>query len=167
MKILTRQQAIEQRETSYFTGVACKRGHISERWTRNGGCKKCMYPDFVSKTRLSKSDIRSGMTIRKFRVKPTDLDNFKMTLWALSMLRRKELELSDLETRREITRGPGETYIYSFWIFPADEVYLRRTEQELNASPESSDITEARRRALESIEREAAALEEAPPAWKP
>lgn len=26
----------------YFTGVACKQGHFSPRWTNGGGCKECI-----------------------------------------------------------------------------------------------------------------------------
>jgi len=44
MKIITRQQAIEQKLTRYFTGVSCKHGHIAERQLSNRTCIECLLP---------------------------------------------------------------------------------------------------------------------------
>lgn len=41
MNIMQRQQAIETGCKFYFTGKACKRGHIAERRTTNGVCVLC------------------------------------------------------------------------------------------------------------------------------
>jgi hypothetical protein len=42
MKIVSRQQAIEQKLTRYFTGKSCKHGHISEKRTSNRTCIDCL-----------------------------------------------------------------------------------------------------------------------------
>jgi hypothetical protein len=143
MEILTRQQAIEKQQVSYFTGVPCKRGHISERWTRNGGCKKCMYPDFIAVGGISNKDIHFGMAIRKFRFQATDIQNFKTVLWGISILRRKELQAADFETKRLIKVAPGKegTYSYPLWIFLEDEPYLRGIEKEWNSATSEKEQT--------------------------
>jgi hypothetical protein len=41
MDILTRQQALAQGLTHYFTGKACKRGHHSVRYAKTGNCCEC------------------------------------------------------------------------------------------------------------------------------
>lgn len=41
MKILSRKEALEKSETYYFTGNACKNGHISKRRTQNSTCFDC------------------------------------------------------------------------------------------------------------------------------
>jgi hypothetical protein len=41
MKIVSRQEAIEQGLKKYFTGKPCKYGHISERTTHNWQCVQC------------------------------------------------------------------------------------------------------------------------------
>ena len=41
MNIITRQQAIEQKLTRYFTGKPCKHGHISEKLLSNRTCIEC------------------------------------------------------------------------------------------------------------------------------
>lgn len=40
-KPISRQEAIEAKVNRYFTGGPCKNGHVSERWTLNGGCIEC------------------------------------------------------------------------------------------------------------------------------
>lgn len=40
-EIVTRAEALRQGLVRYFTGKPCKRGHISERFTRNGTCLGC------------------------------------------------------------------------------------------------------------------------------
>ena len=42
MKIVSRQQAIKQKLTRYFTGEPCKHGHISEKRTSNRTCIDCL-----------------------------------------------------------------------------------------------------------------------------
>lgn len=41
MQIITRQEAIVNGSLRYFTGKPCKRGHISERYVKNGSCHEC------------------------------------------------------------------------------------------------------------------------------
>lgn len=41
MEILTRQQAFEIGSNKYFTGVPCKHGHVSERYTQTCVCVEC------------------------------------------------------------------------------------------------------------------------------
>lgn len=40
--IITREEAAEQGLVRYFTGVECINGHLSERYTKGGGCTQCM-----------------------------------------------------------------------------------------------------------------------------
>lgn len=37
----TRGKAREQESKSYFTGLACKHGHVTKRWTATGNCAEC------------------------------------------------------------------------------------------------------------------------------
>jgi len=41
MKIISREQALAQGLTRYFTGEPCSRGHIAERQTSNTLCHEC------------------------------------------------------------------------------------------------------------------------------
>ncbi|UPY96245.1 MULTISPECIES: hypothetical protein [Pectobacterium] len=41
MKIVTRLEAAKGGMNKFYTGKPCKHGHLSERWTLNGGCVQC------------------------------------------------------------------------------------------------------------------------------
>jgi hypothetical protein len=46
MEIIKRKEAKEQGLSRYFTGKACKNGHISERQVSKGNCLECMYEHY-------------------------------------------------------------------------------------------------------------------------
>lgn len=41
MQIMSRKDALEKGLVYYFSGVPCKRGHLSERWSKVGSCVEC------------------------------------------------------------------------------------------------------------------------------
>lgn len=45
MNIISKQEAIAQRLTKYFTGKPCKNGHVRERWCHNSVCDGCKAED--------------------------------------------------------------------------------------------------------------------------
>ena len=42
LQIISRQDAYEQGQKRYYTGVPCKWGHLSERYVRTQGCIDCL-----------------------------------------------------------------------------------------------------------------------------
>lgn len=42
MKVITREQAKQQGNKKFYTGVPCKNNHLSERYTNGGGCIDCL-----------------------------------------------------------------------------------------------------------------------------
>lgn len=43
MRSKARNQAIHDRRMTFSTGKPCRRGHMSERYTSNGGCVECAH----------------------------------------------------------------------------------------------------------------------------
>lgn len=41
MEVMTRMQAAEKGLLRFYTGRPCKRGHLSERYTRTNSCIEC------------------------------------------------------------------------------------------------------------------------------
>ena len=37
----TRQEARDSGSKAYFTGLFCKQGHVTKRWTATGNCAEC------------------------------------------------------------------------------------------------------------------------------
>jgi len=48
--IITRNQAITEQRTRYFTGIPCRHGHVCERYTTTSGCIECLRPKIVKPT---------------------------------------------------------------------------------------------------------------------
>lgn len=57
MQIVTKNEAVRRGLKKYFTGEPCSRGHIAERYFRNGACLECM------KENLAKSRGRDAAQI--------------------------------------------------------------------------------------------------------
>jgi len=53
-KLIQRAEAIEKGERTYFTGKACLRGHLTERYCSTGGCVGCERARSRSATPLPK-----------------------------------------------------------------------------------------------------------------
>jgi hypothetical protein len=41
LKVVTRDEAAKEGLKKYFTGIACKHGHICERWVNDANCFEC------------------------------------------------------------------------------------------------------------------------------
>lgn len=41
-EVISRRLAADTGQTFYYTGVPCKHGHLTQRYTTNGGCKACI-----------------------------------------------------------------------------------------------------------------------------
>ncbi len=58
MEIITRRQAIDNKQSRYYSGVPCKFGHVSERYTINACCIECLHPKFESTDILARRQKR-------------------------------------------------------------------------------------------------------------
>lgn len=45
---MERQEAMQQGLTRYFTGRACSKGHLAERYTKSGNCAACIMENLQS-----------------------------------------------------------------------------------------------------------------------
>lgn len=44
---MNRERALAKKQMFYFTGFACRNGHISKRYVSNGHCVECGFEDAV------------------------------------------------------------------------------------------------------------------------
>ncbi|WP_261097664.1 hypothetical protein [Serratia quinivorans] len=61
MKIITRTEAAKSGLTKYYTGVACRNGHVCERYTVNGACVECN----ANHTKAQRSRIRGMIALAR------------------------------------------------------------------------------------------------------
>ena len=59
-RLVTRQEAIEGGLPKYFTGEACKNGHVSERQTISGACLACK-ASYLERDRQKMAEARAAI----------------------------------------------------------------------------------------------------------
>lgn len=149
MEIITRRQAIERRLPKYFTGEPCKNGHIAERYLVNSSCEHCIHPpdesleaiarreerELVRQDKLRRKDERearteakSRMVRKKFRVNDCDLEGFRLAVLCSCMMREPAIRMQDIQSKWMPMRCNPTKQIYAFMIFPQDEMDLRKLE---------------------------------------
>lgn len=143
MEIITRQQAINQNFRSYFTGQPCKRGHVAKRYTQSAVCAECLHPiihssEIQANRALSEARklARRRMKKARFRVYNQDFATLKLMVWSFGHLRDPALRPIDIETRVKSTMITPTKYFETFWIYPEDEIHLRKIETGLETKRE-------------------------------
>lgn len=68
--IVTRDQARSRMQARFFIGEVCAHNHVSERWTRNGGCCECARVNLTERRRAKGIQPRQpAMSSEQFRIK--------------------------------------------------------------------------------------------------
>lgn len=76
MKIITRQQALADGATHYFTGVPCKHGHIASRFVTSFGCEGC-----TTARRLADDNIAKNIRVQRWRAANRERRNESAVRW--------------------------------------------------------------------------------------
>lgn len=132
MKFVSRQEAISRKLSRYFTGKACRSGHIAERYTVSSSCVECVHP------KLNRVD-KSQLIRKRFRVYDDHLEIFKSALFAAAIVREPRITLQELESREQPKQMAPGRYIRAFRIFPEDESMLRELERSLEIKPQTQE----------------------------
>lgn len=99
MEIITRQEARQRGDKSYFTGVACKNGHIARRYVQSGTCSACIR---ASNSAVDDPNVearraaKSQLVQVKFRLFDVDLEVFKAATYAMALARFPVLLAGDV-----------------------------------------------------------------------
>jgi len=144
MQIISRQHAITQRLSKYFTGKPCKNGHIAARYTKSSVCMECLHPTFTSTDREQRQSIkvvrdaaRSQMIRHGYVLHSSDLDSFAAMALFYARLHEPALTPGDLGRMLTSTGLNGFAH-YVFWIFPEDRAALLEFETILRANREQA-----------------------------
>lgn len=141
MQIVTREEAITRQSARYFTGKPCKRGHISERYTKMAACIECLHPKFTSiesrrrgamalvKLGEKREQERLAVVARsldriKIRLHPNDVELFESALLAAAIGHEPSMGLRHLRTRFVPKIYGKEIRLHCFRCFPEDKSTL-------------------------------------------
>jgi len=118
-KLMTRETARKQNLKNYFNGIACPKGHFSDRSTINSGCRKCQKINKINlsiddKKKASKVSSISSQKRRDVNIKEFNLGR-REKFWVYKIGKVKagakrrnisfNLEIQDLENQWVIQKG--------------------------------------------------------------
>lgn len=132
MLITTRSQAITDQLFRYYTGIPCKRGHLSQRYTNTGACISCLNPKIPNTLLAVRGEAKAKMKIFKVALDVCDREQYTKIVHTYAQLREPKLYESDVCPRFDPRGVDGGRWVYSFRAFPADVPYLIRIARDFN-----------------------------------
>lgn len=133
MQAITRKQAVEAGEKTYYTGVPCRNGHTAVRYTVSGSCKDCI-AEAVAGVRRAVRGVGptpervaqlEGLVAIRLRVVPVDAQTLLGTVAAMTLARRPLLVATDVVGARNGTKPEGGTLLYIVNVDEADVPLIR------------------------------------------
>lgn len=128
MQILSRREAKEKQQATYFTGQPCKHGHVAYRYTQSGTCSECINggqnrvaDPMAGARRAAKAELVK-VTCRAF---DTDREALAAAAWALAVMRYPVLTQGDVDPRTLPSDRTGGTGLYGFYCHLDDVPTLR------------------------------------------
>jgi hypothetical protein len=68
MKVISKKEAESLGLRKYYTGIPCKRGHLSERFIGNGGCCQCKYENEKANPEIKKINDKKYRENHKIKI---------------------------------------------------------------------------------------------------
>lgn len=149
MEIITRQEARQRGDKTYFTGVACKNGHVARRYVQSGTCSACIRASNspVDDPNVeARSAAKSQLVQVKFRLFDVDLDVFKAAAYAMALARFPVLLAGDVFPGLLPLDKGGGTALYKLNCHEGDIAQLREIAESLRRA-RSVDGNKAREQA--------------------
>lgn len=109
MEIISKEQAVENGQKHYFTGIPCKNGHCDKRYVNTDICYACKREQI--KRDYDNHPERVTNTNKKSRKKHSDKHNKKSKEWVeKNPIKRKAITAKYRETHREDLREYSTEY---------------------------------------------------------
>lgn len=160
MQPTTRKAAIAAGLNKYYTGEACRNGHIAERYTTSGTCAGCLAE---SPGRRYNAEIRDSQDERRnafnqletilLRAQPGDIAYLRSLAGALLILRFPGvLDAESASDRKGGTNGEGGALLYKVRCHPDDRTALKAEENRL-LNLHGPDVAAIRNHAFERLQK--------------
>ena len=129
MEKISRKDAAQKGQTTYFTGEQCKHGHIAYRYVKSGACSDCI--KFANGAQVlpnaaERKAAKEMMLSVKIRGYFEDREALAAAAYGLALMRCPVLAMGDVDPRT-LPQGkePSGTALFSFLCFQEDVDALR------------------------------------------
>lgn len=153
--------------SQYFTGVPCKHGHTTYRYTSSGACSGCIKAANAYRGDESADQKRAAkaeMVQVRVRCYEADREHVAAAVWALAVMRWPFLTQGDVDPKllpKDKTAGTG---LYAFYCHEGDIAAVREIAAG-SMKAHKVDVTSRRNEVLRQLE--AAADADTAPEWRP
>lgn len=125
---MNRAEAKLKQMSQYFTGIPCKNGHLTYRYTSSGACSGCIRAHnrpVHDQTTIDRKDAKAQMVQVRVRIYDADRGVLAASAWALAAMRFPVLQLSDVDAHLLPQDKAGGTGLYAFNCHEEDVPQLR------------------------------------------
>lgn len=119
---IIRSEAKARRLTQYFTGIPCKNGHLTYRYTASGACAGCIREHnrpIEGSVMSVRRQLREEFVQKRFRLYESDAGVFGAAVWAMSAELVQAISLPDVTLNISPTDRTAGTGMYAFLCHPS------------------------------------------------
>lgn len=125
----SRADAKVRGQSQYFTGIPCKNGHLTYRYTSSGSCSGCIRahnrPSSDQAT-VERKEAKALLVQVRLRCYEVDRDALAAAVWSFAVMRNPVFTLGDVDPRllpQDKTAGTG---LYAFYCHSEDVPQVRQ-----------------------------------------
>lgn len=125
---MNRAEAKLKQMSQYFTGIPCKNGHLTYRYTSSGACSGCIRSHnhaTVDQTTIERKAAKVQLVQVRLRCFVSDRGVLAASAWAMAAMRFPVLQLSDVDPHLLPQDKAGGTGLYAFNCHEDDVPQLR------------------------------------------
>lgn len=151
----SRADAKVRGQTQYFTGIPCKNGHLTYRYTSSGACSGCIREHNKppsDQTTMARREAKALLVQVRLRCYEVDRDALAAAVWSFAMMRNPVVTLGDVDPRllpQDKTAGTG---LYAFYCHSEDVPQVRQLADGM-LKGHSIDANAGRAKAIDAAQR--------------
>lgn len=127
--IVNRADAKVRQLSQYFTGIPCKNGHLTYRYTSSGACSGCIRENnrpLSDQATTARKEAKALLVQVRLRCYEVDRDALAAAVWSFAVMRNPVITLGDVDPRllpQDKTAGTG---LYAFYCHSEDVPQVRQ-----------------------------------------
>lgn len=131
---ISRGEAKLRQLSQYFTGVPCKNGHLTYRYTSSGACSGCIrahnQPTY-DQTAIERKAAKAQLVQVRLRCFVSDRNVLAASAWAMAVMRYPVLTSGDIDPQLLPQDKEGGTGLYAFYCHNEDVDTLRKLSMDM------------------------------------
>jgi len=124
----SRGEAKLRQQSQYFTGLPCKNGHVTYRYTSSGACSGCIRQHnkpLSGATEIARKNAKAQLVQIRLRCHHVDREALAAAMWSFALMRYPELTLRDIDPHLLPKDADGNAGLFAFYCHLDDVAAAR------------------------------------------